>query len=139
MNNEIIKYASVILISIIYMFCKELEEESHYSTFKGKYAKWLNNRTSWINKWKIDEKGRPVKYVSKWYHFGIKHRYAERFPLSSTLLVGFTDGEHFFQLSQLICITLIISISNSIHALLFIIGIIILGILKETIFNKLIK
>jgi hypothetical protein len=129
---------SITILSILYMFFKELEEESHHSAFRGKYAKWLNNRTSWINKWAIDKDGRPIKYTKKWYHFGVKHRYKERFPYSSTVLVGFTDGEHFFQLMQLICIFGIISIYSISGAFAFIAGVGILGFLKETILKKII-
>lgn len=131
---------NIVILSILYMFFKELEEESHHNTFKGKYENWLNNKTSWINKWAVDSNGRPKKYVPKWYHFGVKHRYEERFPYSSTILVGLTDGEHFFQLMQLICIFGIISIYSLYGALAFMVGVLLLGFLKEaTILNKIIK
>lgn len=114
------------------MYFKELEEESHHNTFRGKYAKWLNNRTSWINKWAVDEKGKPLPYTPKWYHFGVPHRYQERFPFSSTILVGFTDGEHFFQLMQLVAISSMLAILSPYAALSFLLGVGILGFLKET-------
>ena len=129
----------VIVLSALYMFFKELEEESHHNAFTGKYAKWLNNRTSWINKWAVDDKGKPFPYNPKWYHFGVPHRYQERFPFSSTILVGFTDGEHFFQLMQVLIIASIISIYSLIGGACFVLGVLLLGFLKETVLNKIIK
>jgi hypothetical protein len=51
--------------------------EKYYRRFPG----LGNPETNWENKWEKDEFGRPMPGV-------------ERFPLSSTVLVGFTDRDH---------------------------------------------
>jgi hypothetical protein len=132
-------YIIVVLLSILYMFFKELEEESHHNTFTGKHANWLNNRTSWINKWAVDDNGFAIPYKKKWYHFNIPHRYEERFPFSSTILVGLTDGEHFFQLLQIISLFCIISLFSFYGALSYLSGVLILGFLKESLLKDIIK
>jgi len=74
----------------------------HYG--KSIFSKWpqTNPNESWKNKWKLDEEGNPVKYANG--------KLKERFPLSSTALVLFTDLWHFAQFVMLTCFTIAIVI-----------------------------
>jgi hypothetical protein len=127
-----------LILSIVYMLFKELEEESHQNRFKGKYSMWLNNEESYINKWKLNKYQKPLPYIKKWYHFGFGARYEEKFPYSSTILVSVTDGEHFFQLIQILCIYGIVTIYSICGGISFLLGVLILGMLKETILKNII-
>lgn len=74
-------------------------------------------------------------FKGKWYHFGIKSKYKERFPYSSTLLVGLTDLEHRTQLIQtlsLLSITVLSSFAPPFHAVAAVVlGLSMAQILKE--------
>ena len=97
---------TLIIISIsalIYILFNECEDESIKSNWK-KHKQFLNTNISWKNKWKLDGAGQLIPQTKKWYYFGFTPKYKERFYLSSTVFVAFTDGEHLFQLLKNISI-----------------------------------
>lgn len=114
----LIQIISTIILGFLFMMFKEFEDESVRSNWKKPLkflfwtfsVEWLNINQSSGNKWAHDANGNLIPYTKRWYHFGVKPKYKEAFPFSSTILVGFTDGEHTFQKHQL----------NAIFGLLFI-------------------
>lgn len=77
--------------------------------------KWINPHYSWMNKWKVLL---PYK-KSPWYYLGLHTpEFQERFPYSSTILVGFTDIWHLLKLMRNLCLfvgfSLIIGVMPSI-------------------------
>jgi len=68
---------------------KDMCAEGHWK------KQWWNKNLSWPLKWK---NGDPKQ--------------GERFPLSSTLLVGFTDGWHLFQMLEIIFVFTAMSLLN---------------------------
>ena len=64
----------------------------HYSgsVFEEFNSNFWNPKKSWVNKWKLDENGKPI--VGK-----------ERFLGSSTIFVKFTDAWHAAQSLMLLC------------------------------------
>lgn len=102
----------------IYKLLDELQDESVNSFWKkpfiGLPLRFLNKRMpswyskvdfpdwGWARKWKwdfIDGQWIHVQANKKpwWYLWLWKPKYQERFPLSYTVLVWLTDGEHLFQ------------------------------------------
>lgn len=77
---------------------------------------------TWENKYQLDSTNNLIPYTPVWYYFGIEKfepEYKERFPLSSTLFVGFTDPWHKWDMVgrwmvMLTCLTLIMTGSPSI-------------------------
>ena len=63
------------------------------SKFNSSY--W-NKNVGWRYKYYY-KNGKFKKYSTKWYNFGYKPRYAEKFPLSTTVFVFLTDGWHLLQ------------------------------------------
>jgi len=126
----------IILISgFLFMFFNELEDECIRGTWTGKLSKW-NSKTSWKNKWKLDNNQNLVPYKKKWYHFGIDMPFEERYPYGSTLFVGFSDAEHFFQMMKIFSICFGFSVFGLAEPIIFFVGHLILGVAKETIFKK---
>lgn len=126
----------VILISgFLFMLFNELEDECIRNTWKGKFSKW-NSKNSWKNKWKLDSQENLMSYIPKWYHFGVRMSFEERYPFGSTLFVGFSDAEHFFQMMKILSVCLGFSTFGVLPTITFFCGHLILGIAKETIFKK---
>ncbi len=87
---------TLIIIAITGLFAylfNEFAEASIKNEWKFNGSFW-NSKLSWTRKY---SKG-LVPYQKKWYYFGYKPAYKERFAFSSTILVFLTDGEHLFQL-----------------------------------------
>lgn len=110
--------AANFILGLLYLMFVEFEDESvrsHWKkpiwVFKKLDLKFLNNNLASRNKWKQDKNGNLIPYKKKWYHFGIAPKYEEAFPFSSTILVPFTDGEHYFQFLKNRCIEAAISIT----------------------------
>ena len=56
------------------------------------------NNGAWKNKWKLKDGNIISNNKTIWYYLWLyKPKYKERFIWSSTILVKFTDGWHFFQ------------------------------------------
>lgn len=64
---------------------------------------------SWVNKyefkWSPDDSG-FTKAPDNWYYRFFNLTYKERFPLSATALVLFTDGYHLFQFIMKVCFSI---------------------------------
>jgi len=126
----------VILISgFLFMLFNELEDECIRNTWAGDLVNW-NSEKSWKNKWKLDHQGNLIPYNNKWYHFGIKMPFEEKYPFGSTFFVGFSDAEHFFQMMKILSICLGFSVFGLLPTITFFVGHLILGVVKETIFKK---
>lgn len=126
----------LILISgFLFMFFNELEDECIRNTWKGNFEIW-NSEKSWKNKWKLDHQFNLIPYKKKWYHFGINMPFEERYPFGSTLFVGFSDAEHFFQMMKILSVCLGFLTFGFLPAITFFCGHLILGVAKETIFKK---
>jgi hypothetical protein len=72
------------------------------SYYKGKMDTIMftpNANIGWKNKWKLTSNGKLIRYGKRrWYHYIFKQpKYEEKFPLSSTVLVCFTDNWHRYQ------------------------------------------
>lgn len=92
--------------------------------FLDYYADSGIKEKEWKNKYKVTIHGDLVKTedVNHWWYLGMyKPKYAEKFPLSTTLLVAFTDKWHLAQLIMLRFFYLAVSvgISNSLLCTLF--------------------
>lgn len=140
----IIQSISTLLLSVLFIMFREFEDESARNNWKKPLkflwwtfsVKWLNTKTSWKNKWAW-ENNELVPYKKKWYHFGVAPRHKEAFPFSSTLLVGFTDGEHTFQKHQLNSLFGILFIWNWIPGVIVFIGIYSFTFIKEKYFKNI--
>ena len=103
------------------------------------------NADEWKNKWKLDDEGRLIPYVSKWYHFGfIEPKYVEKFPYSSTVFVSFTDRWHRWKSLFLTCLfaaMVILNIDFEAKSILinFIILRIAFGLTFTLFFDKILK
>ena len=113
-----------------YYLFNEFEDRSVRNKWR-KNEQFFNTGISWRNKWALDEMLEPLPYVKKWYYFGVNPKYKERFFLSSTILVGFTDGEHLFQLLKNIFILLAIGIINIFYMPVFLLGRLAMSFIKE--------
>ncbi len=123
----------IALAAFAFKFFRELEDEIARKNHKN-WAFFPNSFDGWTAKWQL-----PLRpYVKKWYHFGFKPAYNERFPFSSTWLVGLTDAEHFYQLVQTLSLIALIVLS-SVYAIWYealiiaAIGGILAGLIKEKI------
>ena len=117
------------IFAVLYMLFNELEDECVRGNFTHPY---LDSRQSWKNKWKTP----LVDYKPKWYHFGIKHLWEERFPFSTTLFVFLTDGEHLFQWLKNLMLALAFGMFGIEYFISFYIGIFLLGLVKEKFLRK---
>jgi hypothetical protein len=128
--------AIIFICGVFFYLFNELEDECVRSTWNTKYEKlnsWLNQKTSWTNKYK--EGLLPYKF--KWYHFGIYPKYEEKFVYSSTLFVWTTDGEHFFQLLKIISIIIGICVVNIMSGVHFLIGVLTFSYIKEAFLKNI--
>ena len=118
----IASYSVLLLLSAFaFRFLRELEDEIARGN-RPNLSLFPNSNVAATAKWIY-----PFKpYVKKWYYFGIiTPPQAERFPLSSTLLVWTTDTEHFLQFMQTLCIFMMAAASHLLPSLclsLFFIG-----------------
>jgi hypothetical protein len=100
---------TTILIALAFTFrlFREFEDE----VARGKWKNWAfkpNSDDGSTAKWVY-----PYEpYVKRWYYFGYKPKYKERFPFSSTLLSFATDAEHFYQFIQFITLAAFIVIDS---------------------------
>jgi hypothetical protein len=120
----------VFLCGLFFYLFNELEDECVRNTWNTKYKnlnKWLNQKTSWTNKYKEG----LIPYKFKWYHFGIYPKYEEKFIYSSTLLVWTTDGEHFFQFLKIVFICIGFASIGIWNGILCLAGILVFGLIKE--------
>jgi len=128
--------AIIFICGVFFYLFNELEDECVRSTWNTKYEKlnsWLNQKTSWTNKYK--EGLLPYKF--KWYHFGIYPKYEEKFVYSSTFLVWITDGEHFFQLLKILAVIIGFTFISLPLGLMFLIGVLFFGFVKELFINTI--
>ena len=70
---------------------------------------------SWTNKYAKDQDGNLIPYSKKWYYFGKKVAYEEKFIFSSTLFVFVTDGFHLMKFIQLLALGLALVFLFYIH------------------------
>lgn len=106
MTTQILSFLSFALG----VFCYSVKElQSH-----GK-LKWMNKPTgfwgelSHLRKYKTTEGHLMQPRNPNWYYRFFKIKYTEKFPLSATLLVSFTDGAHLMQTAfkLLFCISIV--------------------------------
>ncbi len=119
---------TILLLLLSFIF-KAVMDMSAKDYFKNPF--W-NKSQSWQNKYAFP----LMKGYKHWYYFGlIKPIYKERFFMSTTVFVAFTDGWHLAQLFFLNSIFLALAI-NMPNAL---IGFIIIKILYAITFNAIYK
>lgn len=124
----------IALCALLFYLFNELEDAAVRDHFAGKLQKW-NVSNSWTNKWAAPW---PQPAHRRWYYFGYKPAYRERFAYSSTLLVWLTDAEHFFQCCKFRCIEIALFLISWQIALAWIAGKAIMAFVKE-VFIKAIK
>ena len=93
MLNIILIYCITVLIGIV----NALKDSSALNKFE---REWWNKGRSWKKVWKLNEsRSKPLlNDIRPWYYLKIyKPKYIEKFPYSSTVLLGFTDGWHLLQ------------------------------------------
>ncbi len=112
-----------------YYLFNEFEDRSVRSKWESN-KQFLNIDLSWKNKWAWYY-GTLIPYKKCWYHFGVHPKHKERFPYSSTILVGLTDGEHLFQLLKNLFILLAIGIMRWQFMIVFLFGRLIMSFIKE--------
>lgn len=123
----------ITLLAFLFRYFRELEDEIARGNHSN-YSLIPNSENASTAKWKY-----PLKpYQPKWYHFGFKCNHAERFPFSSTWLVGITDAEHFYQAIQTVAIIVIVMLSTVVGVwwqtiIALILGLIIASFVKEKI------
>ena len=120
----------IMAIAFIFRYFRELEDETVRKPERN-WAFFPNSDNGSTAKWKY-----PLQdYSPKWYHFGIKPKYKERFPYSSTVFVFLTDAEHFYQFVQTICLWVIVFLSQGSWYSLgaFVLGLMIAQVVKEKI------
>jgi hypothetical protein len=99
MTTLVLTFVLVILAGI----ANAIKDASALRKFESAF--W-NKSESWSFKWSSIK----VASVRHWWYLGLlKTSHPERFPFSSTILVGFTDGWHLAQLVQFTCLQVIIS------------------------------
>jgi hypothetical protein len=76
----------------------------------GNYRRTFWDEDSYLRKYKLTENSTVIKAPDNWYYRFFKIKYKERFPLSATLLVPFTDGYHLMQFFFSIFLSLSVSI-----------------------------
>ena len=116
-----------LIIAFIFRYFRELEDE----TVRKPERNWAfkpNSEQGWTAKWQY-----PLEdYSPKWYHFGIKPKYKERFPFSSTILVFLSDAEHFYQFIQSVCLWVFAYILGGWMVLsAFVVGLMLAQVAKE--------
>jgi hypothetical protein len=111
----------IIILGVLYYIFDELEDKCIRNKWEV-YPELFNSKNTWKNKWKLDLFGNLIPYKFKWYHFGVHPKYEEKFPYSSTILVGLTDPEHLFQEIKYICVYLAFLILGFKYFLFFFIG-----------------
>ena len=96
------------ITAFAFRYFRELEDE----TVRKPARNWAfkpNSEQGWTAKWQY-----PLQeYQPRWYHFGLKPKHKERFPFSSTLLVPFTDAEHFYQFVQTVSLVCIVGFASA--------------------------
>lgn len=120
---------TTIILLILAFMAKAIMDISAMDGFNSYY--W-NKTESWENKYAFP----LVKDYKHWYYFGImKTKYKERFFMSTTFFVAFTDGWHLAQFVFLNCIFMAIAI-NTDYIIISFIGI---RLLYAIIFNSIFK
>lgn len=120
----------IALLGFAYLFFNELEDKSIKSKWQ-RCQRFFNSKKSWMNKWLTDDDGWFIAYRGHWYHFGIKPKFEERFPYSSTLFVFVTDGEHLFQFGKNLTILGMIAVHSPTMALAAFAGMRLAALTKE--------
>lgn len=79
--------ALLLIVAGISKACADsIQSQIDHSIFKGN--PFFDPFLSWRNKWTNSEILGSVYQVSHWYYLGYRTKYKERFPFSSTILVG---------------------------------------------------
>ena len=86
---------SLLAVSIACYSIRELQSHGKLRWQKEDASFWGND--SWLRKYKLDDKKQLIEASDTWYYRFFKIKYKERFPLSATFLVAFTDGYHLLQ------------------------------------------
>src|SRR6056297_2961513 len=121
-------------IGMLYYFVVESEERSIKNRWETN-RQFLNTNLSWKNKYALNLIGELKPYEQKWYHFGIKPAYEERFPYSTTLFVFLTDGEHLFQFIRGLLVLGVITLLNPLYGLVWFVSTKAASFFKETLTN----
>ena len=121
-------------IAILYYFTSESEDRCKEDKWKTN-KQFLNTNLSWKNKYALNLIGELKPYEQKWYHFGIKPAYEERFPYSTTLFVFLTDGEHLFQFIRGLLVLGVITLLNPLYGLVWFVSTKAAAIFKEALTN----
>jgi hypothetical protein len=76
----------------------------------GNYIRAFWDEDSYLRKYKLTNEGTVIVAPQNWYYRFFKIKYKERFPLSATFLVAFTDGMHLMQFFFLLFISLSVAL-----------------------------
>jgi hypothetical protein len=102
---------ALLLLAIGCYSIKELQSHGKLKWMQhGNYRRTFWDEDSYLRKYKLTENSTVIKAPDNWYYRIFKIKYKERFPLSATLLVPFTDGYHLMQFFFLLFASLSVSI-----------------------------
>lgn len=88
---------AILVLSVLIGIVNALKDSSALNRFEND---WWNKGRAWKRKWKLNHsESKPLPNdIRPWYYLKLyKPKYIEKFPYSSTALVGFTDGWHLLQ------------------------------------------
>lgn len=91
------------------VFCYSIKEAYSHNKLKWGIHTDFWGANSWMRKYRFKGDMYHDLPPDNWYYRFFKIKYKERFPLSATLLVAFTDGYHLMQLlfKLLFCISIV--------------------------------
>jgi hypothetical protein len=102
----------LLAIGIACYSLRELQSQGKLRWQKEDASFWGND--SWLRKYKLDDKKQLIEAPHTWYYRFFKIKYKERFPLSATFLVNFTDGYHAMQSASFVSLAGCISLLSGI-------------------------
>lgn len=79
--------------AILYLIAAACTGLADWEMFRNGYT----GKTDWTNKYAKDSQGKLIPAPDKLYYRLFRLRYKERFPLSATALVMFTDRWHLYK------------------------------------------
>lgn len=103
-----------LLLSVVAYSISQLQQHGKLKCSTLTYGFWGSG--SWWRKYKTETDSRftLAKAPDNFYYRFFKIKYKEKFPLSATFLVSFTDGYHLMQSISFICLALCISILSNV-------------------------
>jgi len=127
---------SLLAVSIACYSVRELQSHGKLRWQDDDQGFWGNN--SWLRKYKSYESNGVdlVDAPDNWYYRFFKIKYKERFPLSATFLVSFTDGYHTMQSASFVSLAGCVSLLSGIPFYLVWPGIIFVHFLTYKLLSK---